>query len=492
MLPTKLAKQIKPTSATKREVRSSYEYVEGWGMTVGGYSRLLHPRSTEDILASYNIAYHDGVGLGLRGSGNSYGDASVNEGGHVLDISEMNRFLDWNPETGVAEVEPGVTVEQLWKRILADGWWPKVVPGTMFPTLAGACAANIHGKNNFAVGTIGESTLEFDIVLPTNEVRTCSRTQNTDLFYAAIGSFGMLGCFSRLVLQTKKVHSGDLWVRTVNTRNLREMMDYFELNKSNSDYLVGWVDCFPSDASSGRGLIHQAHYMRPGEDAHPEKTLSLSHQELPPNIFGVFPRSEMWRVLQLFNHDPGMRFINAVKYFSATFDDMRDRFKQSHASFAFLLDYVPNWKWAYGRKPRRFGLIQYQPFLPDRVAHDVYLDLLSRCRKADLVPYLGVLKRHRSDPFWLTHAVDGWSFAMDFAVTPSNRNRLWKHCAEMTRVVLEAEGRFYFAKDLVIGSDDAQRFFPADKLEAFRHLKRECDPEQLLVNNFTRRVFPER
>ena len=107
MLTPKLAKQTKPTSATKCEVRSSYEYVEGWGMTVGGDSRLLHPRSTEEILASYNIAHDGGVKLGLRGSGNSYGDASVNEDGHVLDISNMNRFLDWNPETGVAEVEPG-------------------------------------------------------------------------------------------------------------------------------------------------------------------------------------------------------------------------------------------------------------------------------------------------------------------------------------------------------------------------------------------------
>ena len=477
--------------ATERAVRSSYEYVEGWGMTVGGYARRLQPRSTEEIVASYDTARRDGVKLGLRGSGNSYGDASVNEDGHVLDISRMNRFLDWNPETGVAEVEPGVTVEQLWKRILADSWWPKVVSGTMFPTLAGACAANIHGKNNFAVGTIGDSTLEFDIVLPTGDVKTCNRQQNANLFHAAIGGFGMLGSFSRLVLQTKRVHSGDLWVRAIRTRDLREMMDYFEAHKAHSDYLVGWIDCFPGGASSGRGLIHEAHYMPPREDTHPEETLTLRHQELPGNILGVFPKSEVWRILQLFNHDPGMRFINAVKYLSGGFEDMRGRFKQSHAGFAFLLDYVPNWKWAYGSTPRRFGLIQYQPFLPDAVAHDVYLDLLVRCRKAGLVPYLGVFKRHRPDPFWLTHAVDGWSFAMDFAVNPSNRESLWKHCAEMTEVVLEAGGRFYFAKDLVIRADDARRFLPADKLEAFGQLKRECDPEGLLANNLVRRVFPE-
>jgi FAD/FMN-containing dehydrogenase len=150
---------------------------------------------------------------------------------------------------------------------------------------------------------------------------------------------------------------------------------------------------------------------------------------------------------------------------------------------------VPNWKWAYGRKRVARGLIQYQPFVPDAAAHGVFLELLDRCRRAGHVPYLGVFKRHRPDPFWLTHAVDGWSLAMDFAVTPSNRDSLWRHCAEMTRIVLAAGGRFYFAKDLVVGAEDVRRFLPPDRLAAFAALKRECDPEGLLENNLVRRAF---
>ena len=477
--------------ASNGTVRSAYEFVEGWGMAVGEYSKVLRPRSVEEITRCFELARRDGVPLGLRGTGNSYGDASVNEEGHVLDVSAMNRVLSWDPETGIAELEPGVTVEQLWKHILRDGWWPRVVSGTMFPTVAGACAANIHGKNNFAVGTIGDATLEFDIVLPNGKTETCSRERNADLFHAAIGGFGMLGAFSRIVLRTKRVHSGDLWVRGVSTRNLREMMEYFEAHKREADYLVGWIDCFPGGDASGRGLIHHGTYLEPGEDLHPEKTLTLDHQELPANILGVFPKSEVWRALRLFNNDLGMRFVNAAKYLGGRFEGMGDRYKQSHAGFSFLLDYVPNWKWAYGRHPVTRGLIQYQPFVPDPVAHDVFLELLDRCRRAGHVPYLGVFKRHRPDPFWLTHAVDGWSLAMDFKVSPARRESLWKLCAEMTEVVLAAGGRFYFAKDLVIQAGDARRFFPAEKLAAFEALKRDCDPERLLVNNLTRRVFPE-
>ena len=401
----------------------------------------------------------------------------------------MRRFLAWDPQTGVAEVEPGVTIEMLWKRILPDGWWPRVVSGTMFPTLAGAAAANIHGKNNFAVGTIGDAILDFDIALPSGELRTCSRAQDPDLFHAAIGGFGLLGAFTRIKLRTKRVHSGELWVKGVSTRNLREMMDYFEAHKDRADYLVGWLDCFPGEESSGRGLIHHAWYRAEGEDSHPERTLTVAHQELPANILGVFPKAQVWRALRLFNTDLGMRFVNAVKYQAGRVEGMGEPYLQSHAGFSFLLDYVPNWKFAYGRESVARGLIQYQPFLPDAVAHDVYVELLERCRRAGHVPYLGVFKRHRPDPFWLTHAVDGWSLALDFKVTPANRASLWKHCAEMTELVLAAGGKFYFAKDLVIGSDDARRFFPDDRLEAFRALKAELDPGGLIEGDLARRAF---
>ncbi len=473
-------------------VPASYEFVEGWGMAVGAHSRVLRPRSVDEIVSAYQTARDDGLPLGLRGGGNSYGDASVNARGHVLDISRMNRFVSWDAERGVVEAEPGVTIEMLWKHILPDGWWPRVVSGTMFPTLAGAIAANIHGKNNFAVGTIGDATLEFDIVLPSGEVRTCNREQNTELFHAAIGGFGMLGTFSRIVLQTKKVHSGDLWVRGISTRNLREMMDYFEAHKGSADYLVGWIDCFTGGQDSGRGLIHRADYLQPGEDPQPHETFKLSHQELPGTILGVFPKNQMWRMLRLFRHDAGVWLINTAKYHMGRVEAMGGRHRQPHAGFAFLLDYVPNWKWAYGRRPTESGLIQYQPFVPDEAAHDVYQELLERCRRAGHVPYLGVFKRHRPDPFWLTHSVDGWSFAMDFLVTPSRRESLWKLCAEMTEVVLAAGGKFYFAKDLVLGSGDARRFFPPDKLAAFEALKAELDPEGLLENDLGRRIFQHR
>ena len=465
----------------------TYAYVEAWGMTTGAYGRVLRPRSVDEVRACFAQARADGVPLGARGTGNSYGDASMNAAGHVLDVSRMNRFLDFDPETGGANVESGTTIAQLWRTILPHGYWPRVVSGTMFPTLAGAASMNIHGKNNFAVGTIGDAILEFDLVLPSGEVRTCSREQNAELFHAAIGGFGMLGIFSRIKIRTKRVYSGDLEVRAYANRDLGEMMAYMEEHRDVADYLVGWIDCFGREDALGRGQVHDARYLEPGVDPDPERTLTVAHNTLPSAILG-FPKSELWRVMRPLNNDFGLRFINTVKYWLGRVEAMGKHARWSHAQFAFLLDFVPNWKWSYGRKPGH-GLIQYQTFLPKEAALEVNRAILRENHRAGFVPYLGVYKRHRPDPFLLTHAVDGWSFAMDFKVTPNNRERLWQHCHRLSERVLEAGGRFYFAKDLVLRPQDVERMYPAENLERFLALKRELDPEGLLQTDLWRRVF---
>lgn len=467
-----------------------YAWVEGWGMTVGGGARVLRPRSVEEVRAAFDLARAEGRTLALRGAGCSYGDASTTREGHVLDLSAMRRLLRWDPDEGIVEAEPGVTIADLWRHILSDGHWPKVVSGTMFPTLGGALGMNIHGKNAYRVGTIGDNTLEIDLATPAGEVVTCDRERNADLFHATIGGFGMLGVITRIVMRTQRVHSGDLEVRGISTRTIGEMLEWIEAHREPYDYLVGWIDAFPGEPDLGRGLIHAARYLAPGEDPEPERTLALSHQELPPRIAGLFPKSEVWRILRLLNHDLGMRLVNWAKFHAGRLEAMRGPYRQSHAAFNFLLDYVPNWKWAYGRRPG-YGLIQYQSFLPHESAREGFEALLERCRAAGIVSYLGVVKRHRPDPFWLTHGLDGWSLALDFKVTPATRERVWRHCRELAAIVHEHGGRFYFAKDSILRPEDVRRYLDPEHLAAFGALKRRCDPEGLLATDLSRRLFPD-
>ena len=284
------------TRPTRLGPAAGVEFVEGWGMSHGARSRVWRPRAAEEVAQVFDQARARGVSVGLRGAGCSYGDASVNGAGDVLDVTRMNRVLSFDEETGVADCEAGVTIRDLWRHSLPRGYWPKVVSGTMFPTLAGAAGMNIHGKNNYKVGTIGDAIQDVDLVLPSGEQVRASRDERPELFHAAIGGFGMLGAITRVRIATKRIHSGDIDVAGVSVPNIGAMMDYVDAHTDTADYLVGWVDCFGRGDAAGRGLIHHARYLDPGEDPQAEKTLTMAHQELPGMIMGVFPKGEVWRL----------------------------------------------------------------------------------------------------------------------------------------------------------------------------------------------------
>lgn len=461
------------------------ERVYGWGMSVSAAGYVFRPSTIEGVREVFRIARRTGRSVGFRGAGRSYGDASINAENIVLDLGRMNRILEWDPQTGIVVVEPGVTIRDLWNYILPDGWWPPVVPGTMFPTIAGCASMNVHGKNNFAVGATGAHILDFDLLLPSGDLLRCSRDENPEIFRAAIGGFGMLGCFTRLRLKMKRVWSGMLEVEGITARSLGEMFRVFEERLDGADYLVGWIDAFTGGKALGRGVIHQANYLGPGVDPNPAQTLRPENQALPDTILGIVPKGILWKFMRPFVNNFGMRLLNIGRYRSSSLLDRGGTYRQSHAAFAFLLDYVPDWKKSYGRG----GLVQYQSFVPKEHAERVFREQLELCRRRGCPSYLAVLKRHRPDEFLMTHAVDGYSLALDFRITKRNREAIRSLVREMTRIVLDAGGKFYFAKDSLLLPEEAREFLGDERLGAFAALKRQCDPEGMLETNLARRLF---
>lgn len=462
------------------------ERVPSWGEASQAMGYVYRPSTVDEIRDVLNIARRGILTIGLRGAGNSYGDATLNEGSITLDLRRMNRILAWDPSEGRIQVEPGVTISQLWQYTLEDGWWPSVVPGTSRPTIGGCAGMNIHGKNAWKQGTIGDHIEEFDLLLPSGEIITCSREENERLFYGAIGGFGMLGIFVSLTFQLTRIYSGNLQVHALASSNLQQMMDQFEEHLDISDYLVGWIDAHSRGSSLGRGQIHRANYPPEGSDPNPQQSMRLDNQHQPDTVFILFPRSIMWRLMRPFMNNPGTRLVNFGKYWSSRLAH-DSTFSQSHVAFHFLLDYVPDWKRSYGPE----GLIQYQCFVAGDSAHDAFADILRHCQKRRLPNYLTVLKRHRTDDFLVSHGVDGYSMAMDFRVTRKRKNRLIELVRELDEIVLEAGGRFYLAKDSTLRPEVVRAYLGDKAITELQALKAECDPEGLLQTNLWRRLFLE-
>lgn len=458
--------------------------LESWGMNFRSEVPVFFPESIEEIQEIFKKAKLEKKKITLRGGGCSYGDASFTSNQWVINLSKFNRILEFDRQTGVIELESGATIKDIWEYALPKQFWPPVVSGTMYPTIGGAISMNIHGKNNFQVGTLGEHVLEFSILLVDGTVQVCSPKKNADLYFSAISGFGMFGIFLTVKLQLKRLYSGKMKVWPVNCQNLEELFTYYEKNLDSSDYLVGWIDGFATGKNLGRAAIHKAVHLQKGEDKDFPANCALEKQNLPTRFLGLIPKSWMWLFMLPFSNAIGMRFINMAKFYVGFLNNNKP-YLQGHAEYAFLLDYVPNWKFMY--KPG--AMIQYQPFVPKQNAKQCFEELLQACQRHKLVSYLLVFKKHKPDPFYFTHSVDGYSLAMDFPVTKSNTKRLSALVAEMNAIVLKHDGKFYFAKDSMISSFEVSKFFSKETLKRFRDLKKKYDPGLVLETDLFLRVM---
>lgn len=456
------------------------ERLSGYGMSQFADGYVFRPTSVEEIRSVLALARREGRQVVLRGAGRSYGDAAIGAECAVVDLSRMSRILDWDKSTGLLTAEPGATIEDLWRTGLEDGYWPHVVSGTMFPMLGGALAMNIHGKNAFKTGPIGEHVEEIDVLKADGELITL--TPSDELFYAVIGGAGLLGAITRVKIRLKKVSSGNLRVLALSAQNWDEEFDAFERFTPIADYVVSWIDCFARGKGAGRGALHVAWYADDPNGFPP--SLKASSQDLPDTILGFFPKSVVWRCLKAFNNRPGMRLINWAKYQAGSLLANGKTEHQSLVAFSFLLDYVPNWRWAY----LPHGFIQYQSFVPKEHAKRVFAEQIRLQQEAKLESFLGVMKRHRPDRFLFSHGVDGYSLALDFKVTQSNRGRQWDLAHRMNDLVVQAGGRFYLAKDSTLRPSDLAGSLGEETLARFRRLKAEFDPEGLFTSDLAKRV----
>jgi FAD/FMN-containing dehydrogenase len=120
-----------------------------------------------------------------------------------LDVSAFSGVL--SVEDGFAEVLGMTTYEDLVDATLPTGQMPLVVPQLKTITLGGAVTGLGIESSSFRNGVPHESVVEMDVLTGAGEVVTCSRTENSDLFYGFPNSYGTLGYALRLRIELEPV-----------------------------------------------------------------------------------------------------------------------------------------------------------------------------------------------------------------------------------------------------------------------------------------------
>lgn len=440
-------------------IPSRTERLSGWGRHPVQECRVYRPEKVAE-LGEVMRAEPEG-GVVSRGLGRAYGDAALNAGGAVVSHLRLNRILGFDEATGVVEAEGGVTLGDLADVFLPRGWFLPVVPGTRHVTVGGAIAADVHGKNHHRDGTFGRFVDEIRLITPGRGPLACSRETEGDAFRATLGGMGLTGAIVSAKLRLMRVASSSVTVDSLPVRDLDDALARFGETDSGHRYSVAWIDALAKGRNLGRGVLMQGDHTP--ADAAPPRSKRRTLPRVPFDLPGpTLNRVTVGAFNRLYRATHGAR-TGAIEPLE---------------SFFWPLDAVGDWNRVYGRR----GFVQYQLVVPPERG-DALAAVLRRAAESGRASFLAVLKRFGpAGEGILSFPMAGWTLSLDFPVAAGLAEML----REMDRIVADAGGRVYLAKDAMLDAETFARMYPA--AEAFRAIRRTLDPDGVLTSSLARRV----
>jgi FAD/FMN-containing dehydrogenase len=439
--------------------------LSGWGNYPQRPTQLLTPRTTgavRDLVVARS-------GVVARGAGRAYGDAAVGTQS-TLSLRGLNRMRGFEATSARLTVEAGVTIAEILTAFVPRGWFLRAVPGTKFVTIGGAIAADVHGKNHHRDGGFGNFVESFRLVLPSGEIVTCSRQENPQLFAATIGGMGLTGVIVEATIQLLPIETGWMRQETRVADNLDSAMDLLERTASTT-YSVAWIDCLASGASLGRALIYLAEHAAE-RDA---RELPARSRKFPAarssrtSVPDIIPSGVLNRHL--------MRAFNECYYRRGAAGQGKSRLVDWDSYF-FPLDSIANWNRIYGGR----GFAQYQCVVPHHAARSALAEILGRASRRGDASFLAVLKKLGEGSGVLSFPLRGYTLTMDFPVDRS----LVAFLHELDRVVVDAGGRLYLAKDACQTRATFEAGYPG--LGSFKSIRRQIGADRRFVSHLSSRL----
>lgn len=438
--------------------------LSGWGRYPTARGAVSRLEKEAEIAAS--IKHFADKTVIARGAARSYGDAAFNPSGVTLLMERLNRILAFDAETGLLRVEAGATLGELISVFLPRGWILPVVPGTKFVTIGGAVAADIHGKNHHKDGSFSRHVRELTLIDGKGNRLACSRKAHSEAFWATAGGMGLTGIISDVELNLAKVPSQFIKRRSIRAENLDALMQAFDENEDKHNFSVAWIDCLAGGRNMGRGVLFL------GDFADAQLVASRKSQAIKKPIKITMDTPE-W-LLNRFS----MSAFNSFYYsLNTTRDDL------IHIDpFFFPLDSLHDWNRLYGKS----GFIQYQCVLPPETSAEALKEILSRCVKGGWGSFLAVLKRFGPEEQHTEASISfprsGYTITLDFPV----RTGLFEFTAELDKVVLQAGGRVYLAKDACLSAETFRKMYP--QWEAWNAVRNRLDPDAAFASALSKRL----
>ncbi len=277
-------------------------------------------------LRDFVRATASGAPIAIAGGRHAMGGQQFGTDGHLVDMTSMNRVIGLDPERGIVEVEAGIQ-------------WPELIPwlvteqaqrpapwgirqkqtGADRLSIGGALGANVHGRG-LKFPPFVNDVESFTLIDARGRERTCSRTENAELFRLAIGGYGLFGAIATVRLRLMPRTKVERIVSVATLRDMAAAMD----QRAAAGFLFGDAQ-FAIDPASDQFLdacVFSCYRPLPDDTAMPTVQPELSEDD--------------WRrLLSLAHEDPGTAFESYASYYLTT---NRQRYWSDRHQLATYID----------------------------------------------------------------------------------------------------------------------------------------------------------
>jgi FAD/FMN-containing dehydrogenase len=202
---------------------------------------IVKPESAEDIQNAVIKAKSTGKSISVAGGFHAMGGQQFFTDGILIDMSEMNRVLKFEPERELIRVEGGIKWNELVDYTVSSQTGAKNQVGIRQKqtgadrlSIGGALSANIHGRGLQMKPFIGDIE-SFRIVTADGEILNCSRRENNELFCLAVGGYGLFGVIMSATIRLAKRQKVRRSVKIESVDNL----DSLFTDRINEGFLYG-------------------------------------------------------------------------------------------------------------------------------------------------------------------------------------------------------------------------------------------------------------
>lgn len=438
------------------------EVLSGWGNIPKSECKVTYPRDAADIRKLLAVDQ-----ILPRGLGRSYADQATNQSHLILKMEKMDRFIAFDDHTGILKCEAGVTLDEIISVLAPRGWFPMITPGTKYITIGGAIANDVHGKAHHADGCFVNCVYDFTIMLADGRILRASREENSDLFWANFGGLGLLGTILTATVQLRKIETTYFKQKAIVAKNLDEMLDAIEESNHEFTYSVAWIDPMAKGKRLGRGVLTVGNHARL-EDLPAKLNKNPLKVGKKPLLKVPFYLPEF--ILNTFT----VSLLNVALYWM----QKSARTISHYDSFFYPLDMISEWNRGYGKR----GFIQYQFVVPMLNGRENIRKILTEITNSNCIPFLNVLKKFGKAQGILSFPFEGYTFAIDFPVTP----QLKPFTQKLDKMVLDMGGRIYLGKDAYLDENTFKAMYPQYK--EWQEIKKKYDPANVFTSDLSRRI----